>query len=65
MHPPSPDSEKGAGQGAPNFAILTIPTAPEYADETLVRQARRIQRIFFFRPDTARTIAAHAYRVRP
>ena len=59
-----PDSEKGAGQGAPNSQTAAL-NASEYADAVLDRQARRILELYVFRPATARLIAAHAYRVRP
>jgi hypothetical protein len=65
MHPPDRPSEKGAGQGAPNFAIQTIPTNIETNTTPLDLQAAKLVGLYCFAECTARTIAAHAYRVRP
>jgi hypothetical protein len=64
----SPDSDKGAWQGAPVSQIHISQSSLsniESATGTLDLQASRLRRVYFFCPETARLIAAHAYRVRP
>jgi hypothetical protein len=62
--PPNPDMRRAAVcSDSPKSQSIASPTTGEYADETLVRQSRKLQSAYFFCRETARTYATLAYGV--